>query len=113
MEALESGGIGVHAVATEGPGTAGGIARREIEAGADLILVAGGDGTVNESLPGIAGTPGAARGASSRNRECLVHGTGFGNSMHRAAQQLARLVERRIALGGSMQAARRGRATFC
>lgn len=89
----------MHAVATEGPGTAGGIARREIEAGADLILVAGGDGTVNEALPGIAGTqvPLAVLPAGTAN--VLSMELGFGNSMNRAAQQLARLVERRIALG--------------
>lgn len=61
--------------------------------------MAGGDGTVNEALPGIAGTrvPLAVLPAGTAN--VLSMELGFGNSMRRAAQQLARLVERRIALG--------------
>ncbi len=46
----------VSAVPTTGPRTAGGIARRLVEAGADLILAAGGDGTTNEVLEGVAGS---------------------------------------------------------
>jgi diacylglycerol kinase (ATP) len=41
------------AVPTPGPGTAGEIARREIGRGADLVLAAGGDGTVNEAAEGM------------------------------------------------------------
>jgi len=89
----------VRAVATDGPGAAGGIAQREIAAGADLILVAGGDGTINEALPGIAGTqvPLAVLPAGTAN--VLSTELGFGNSMRKATEQLASLVERRIALG--------------
>lgn len=89
----------MRAVATEGPGTAGDIARREIERGADLILVAGGDGTINETLPGIVGTtvPLAVLPAGTAN--VLSTELGFHNSLDRASTQLTRLVPRRIALG--------------
>ncbi len=40
-------------VATTGPNTAGVLARREIGAGSDLIIVAGGDGTINEVANGM------------------------------------------------------------
>ncbi len=40
-------------VPTTGPQTAGAIARERIAAGSDLILVAGGDGTVNETIEGM------------------------------------------------------------
>jgi diacylglycerol kinase family enzyme len=96
---LERGGHGVRAVPTEGPGTAGGIARGEIAAGADLILVAGGDGTVNEALPGMVGTgvPLAVLPAGTAN--VLSTELGFSNSMRRAAERLGHLIPRRIALG--------------
>jgi YegS/Rv2252/BmrU family lipid kinase len=38
---------------TTGPGTAGALAREAIRGGAGLILAAGGDGTVNETLEGV------------------------------------------------------------
>jgi diacylglycerol kinase family enzyme len=40
-------------VATEGPRTAAALARRSIEGGADLVLAAGGDGTINEVAQGL------------------------------------------------------------
>jgi len=55
-EALTAAGHGVSLIETDGPGTAGAIARRQIERGADLILALGGDGTLNELLPGVAHT---------------------------------------------------------
>jgi diacylglycerol kinase (ATP) len=41
---------------TTGPRTAGAIARTHIERGADLIIVAGGDGTINEAVEGMIGS---------------------------------------------------------
>ena len=46
----------VHAVPTEGPQTAGRIVSQCIAQGAGLIVAAGGDGTINESVAGVAGT---------------------------------------------------------
>jgi diacylglycerol kinase (ATP) len=46
----------VHTVATEGPQTAGRIVSDCIAQGAGLVLVAGGDGTINEAAAGAAGT---------------------------------------------------------
>ncbi len=99
MEVLERGGHRVRAVPTEGPGTAGDIARREIAAGADLILVAGGDGTVNEALPGIAFTQVPLGVLPAGTANVLSTELGLSNSMRRAAERLGHLVPRRIALG--------------
>jgi diacylglycerol kinase (ATP) len=46
----------VHAVPTEGPQTAGKLVSQCISQGAGMILVAGGDGTINEAVAGVAGT---------------------------------------------------------
>ncbi|MEJ5367688.1 MAG: diacylglycerol kinase family protein [Bryobacteraceae bacterium] len=46
----------VEAAPTPAPGAAAGVVRHWIGQGSDLVCVAGGDGTVNEALPGIAGT---------------------------------------------------------
>jgi len=54
--ALREAGHRVTPAPTTGPRTAGPIAREQIERGADLIVVAGGDGTINEALDGIAGS---------------------------------------------------------
>jgi diacylglycerol kinase family enzyme len=52
-EILENQGIHATLVGTTAPGTAGALARRQIEAGCDLILAAGGDGTINEIASGM------------------------------------------------------------
>lgn len=46
----------VVAVPTEGPQTAGCLVSQCIAKGAGMILVAGGDGTINEAVAGVAGT---------------------------------------------------------
>jgi diacylglycerol kinase family enzyme len=46
----------VTAVPTTGPDTAGDLVRGAIRDGADVILVAGGDGTINEAIQGMAGS---------------------------------------------------------
>jgi YegS/Rv2252/BmrU family lipid kinase len=53
LEILAAQGHRAEAVATTGPRTAAGIARTCLEQGADLILVAGGDGTLNEAINGM------------------------------------------------------------
>ena len=50
---LEREGHRVTICPTTGPSTAGALARDEIARGADLILVAGGDGTLNEAAEGM------------------------------------------------------------
>jgi YegS/Rv2252/BmrU family lipid kinase len=51
---LRENGFEVECAATAGPGTAGSLAADAIRRGAELILAAGGDGTVNEVAGGMA-----------------------------------------------------------
>jgi diacylglycerol kinase (ATP) len=53
----------VRVAPTAGPGDAAGTARAAAEAGARLLFVAGGDGTVNEVVNGLCSVPARARPA--------------------------------------------------
>ena len=52
---LREAGWAVTPRRTAGPGDATAFAREAVAAGADVVVVAGGDGTVNEALQGLAG----------------------------------------------------------
>ncbi len=53
---LKSLGVEVELVSTAGPGDATEIASRASQNGASDVIVAGGDGTINEALQGLTGT---------------------------------------------------------
>jgi diacylglycerol kinase (ATP) len=96
---LHNAGLDVSLTATTGPGTAGELVRRAIGDGADLILVAGGDGTINETLPGVVDTavPLAALPAGTAN--VLALEIGIGEDMVRAAAAFPDLVPMRVSVG--------------
>jgi YegS/Rv2252/BmrU family lipid kinase len=96
---LDARGIPVDSIATTGPGHAGEIARREVDRGADLILVAGGDGTINEAVNGMAFSEVPLGVLPAGTANVLANELGIGNSMERAAAVLSDAVEERIALG--------------
>jgi YegS/Rv2252/BmrU family lipid kinase len=56
VEILTADGHNVTVIPTTGPKSAGTIAHEAIGRGADLILVAGGDGTINETAEGMIGS---------------------------------------------------------
>jgi len=84
---------------TTGPRTAGEIARQQIAQGADLIVVAGGDGTINETAEGMLGTdvPLAILPAGTAN--VLAMETKLGGNLERAAGRINQLKPRRISVG--------------
>ena len=96
---LEAAGIAVKLVPTTGPGTARDLARTAVHQGDDLVLVCGGDGTVNEVINGLAlsnVTLGILPGGTANiiaKELCLPH------NPVRAARELPRWSPRRIALG--------------
>ena len=99
MTALTRAGHNVTPAPTTGPRTAGAIARKHIERGADLILVAGGDGTINEVAEGMVGSsvPMGILPAGTANVLCME--TRMGSDLIRAAARLDRLTPRRVSLG--------------
>jgi diacylglycerol kinase (ATP) len=63
--ALERHGLAPELHVTARPGHATLLARQAVAAGADLVVAAGGDGTVHEVAAALIQTPGSARGHST------------------------------------------------
>jgi diacylglycerol kinase family enzyme len=99
LDTLRAAGHHVSPTPTPGPLAAGRVAREAIEKGADLILALGGDGTVNELLPGVVHStvPLAVIPAGTAN--VLAHELGIGTNPIRAAARLGELEPRRVSIG--------------
>jgi diacylglycerol kinase (ATP) len=89
----------VELYATTGPNKAGELARKAIKDGCNLILAAGGDGTINETVNGIAGSPVAFGALPAGTANVLANEVGLSNRPDRAAAQLLHAVPARISLG--------------
>ena len=98
-DALARAGHGVTLLETDGPGTAGEIARQRIEAGSDLILALGGDGTLNELLPGVVHTDIPLGVIPAGTANVLARETGLGCDALAAVRRLAECVPVRVPLG--------------
>jgi diacylglycerol kinase (ATP) len=96
---LENAGYVISPVPTSGPGTAGEIARGAIERGATCILVAGGDGTINEVTDGMVNSPVPLGILPAGTANVLATELGLGRNIERAAQLIPQCVARQIALG--------------
>jgi len=70
-----------------------------VDRGADLILVAGGDGTINEAVNGMVHSEIPLGILPAGTANVLANELGIGNSMERAAAALTRSVQERVALG--------------
>ncbi|MCX6619688.1 MAG: diacylglycerol kinase family protein, partial [Acidobacteria bacterium] len=99
LRTLRQHGHEAGAVPTEGPRTAAAIARRSIEQGADLILAAGGDGTINEVAQGVIGTDVPLALLPGGTANVLGTEMGLGKSLRRAAALIGECEPRRIAVG--------------
>ncbi len=99
VDGLRQYGYDVTAAATTGPGTAGAIAREHIANGAELIVTAGGDGTINETLEGMvhSAVPLAILPAGTAN--VLAMEMKVGRHLERALRQFHLWQPRRISVG--------------
>jgi diacylglycerol kinase (ATP) len=96
---LRETGSHVELYATHGPQVAGELARHAIDAGCDLILAAGGDGTINEAVNGIAGSEVLFGVLPGGTANVLANEIGLASRPDRAAAQLVDAVPVRISLG--------------
>lgn len=99
VAALEREGIRVRAIPTEGPGTATRLAREAVLGDPDLILVAGGDGTINEVANGMvfSHVPLGILPAGTAN--VLASELGLGTRIENAARQIPQCAPERISIG--------------
>jgi diacylglycerol kinase (ATP) len=86
-------------VPTQGPGTAGAIARDHIAEGAELILAAGGDGTINEIAAGVAFSDVPLGILPAGTANVLANEMGLGSSIEDAAAGLSDCVPTRVSVG--------------
>lgn len=96
---LAEQGLQATLVPTTGPGSATAQARRQIEGGCDLIIVAGGDGTINEAANGMLHTPVPLAILPGGTANVLAREMRISTRMERAATRLCLWKPRRIAVG--------------
>jgi diacylglycerol kinase family enzyme len=96
---LREAGHNLTPAPTTGPRTAGLIARAQIERGADLIVVAGGDGTINEALDGLAGSGVPLGILPAGTANVLAMEMKLGGDPVAAARRLNQWTSRSIAIG--------------
>ena len=84
----QSAGARAELVRTGAPGDAGRIARSAAEEGFDLVIAAGGDGTVNEAANGIVGTPCALGVAPAGTMNLLARVLGLPLDARAAAERI-------------------------
>ncbi len=99
MEILTKNGHSVTVAPTTGPATAGAIARDSIARGADLILAAGGDGTINEVAEGMVNSRVPLGILPAGTANVLAMEMRMGAKLLRAAERLEEAVPRRISVG--------------
>lgn len=87
------------AVSTTAPGSATEIAKRCIDRGADLILTAGGDGTINEVINGMVYSDVPMGVLPGGTANVLAMEIGIGGSLVAAARQVADWTPARISVG--------------
>ncbi len=98
-ELLQTAGIAVKLAETCGPGSARELAQAAASQGDDLVLVSGGDGTINEVINGMVPGKVTLGILPSGTANILAKELGLPHDPVRAARQLPKWSPRRIALG--------------
>jgi len=84
---------------TPAPRTANLLARDCLATGSDLIVAAGGDGTVNEVAGGMVGSHVPLGVLPAGTANVLAHEIGLGSNMDYAARNMFRFVPRQVSMG--------------
>ena len=97
--ALASANLRPELLPTRSAGDATVRARQAVEAGADLVISLGGDGTVNEIVNGIVGSGVPLAVLPGGTANCLAIEIGMGKRLGRALERLSTCEPRTVALG--------------
>jgi diacylglycerol kinase family enzyme len=92
-------GHNVTVAPTPGPNVAGAMARAYVAGGADLIVVAGGDGSINEAAEGMIGSPVPLGILPAGTANVLATEMKLGGGLEDVARRLGGLRPRRISVG--------------
>lgn len=110
---LDRQGICASLIPTEAPGSAAAQARQQIEAGCELIIAAGGDGTINEVANGMLNTeiplailPGGTANVLAREMQLPIH-------LERAAALISRLRRLEVSAGSLRMGGSDSRCFLC
>ncbi len=99
VEALERSGMAVSAWPTPNPGAGTELARQAVQAGVDLIVVCGGDGTINEVVRGMAQSQVALAILPGGTANGLARELGLPLEIPAAARAILSSAPRRVSLG--------------
>jgi diacylglycerol kinase (ATP) len=99
IAALAHGDISPRPLPTSAPGHADSLAREAVRQGADLVLVLGGDGTVNEVVQGLVDSNVPLGVLPGGTANVLAMELGLGSRLEAAAKKLATFEPRPVALG--------------
>jgi diacylglycerol kinase family enzyme len=99
VERFRRAGREVELLPTTGPNMAGELGRVAIERGFDVLLAAGGDGTINEVLNGIIGSQIVFGALPAGTANVLANEIGLSNRPDHAAEQLLDAIPVRIPAG--------------
>ncbi|HZS53901.1 MAG TPA: diacylglycerol kinase family protein [Bryobacteraceae bacterium] len=110
---LSQQGVKTTLVPTTGPGSATVQARRQIDEGCDLIIVAGGDGTINEAANGMLHTPVPLAILPGGTANVLAREMQIPTPIDHAAKRLSQWKPRRIAVGRLQRAGDAPRSFLC
>jgi diacylglycerol kinase (ATP) len=89
----------VEAIPTSGPAMASEIVRSAIRRGADLILTAGGDGTINEVVNGMVHSDVPLGILPAGTANVLACELDIGTTLERASESIDACVQERVAVG--------------
>jgi diacylglycerol kinase (ATP) len=96
---LRQAGVDAEILPTQGPGSAGELARQAVAKGCDTVLACGGDGTVNEVLQTLVGGPAVLGVVPMGTANALAADLGVGSPPSRAVQTLLTAVPVRVSVG--------------